>query len=107
MRSFYASFSEEVTILPILAHSPDHKPPSWCAQSEDLNLNLDFEMSFNPDLTMYVSPSDKELIHLHLMVTSVFLFAILAAVIIAFLMRTVNRKDHVILSQIDTDTDNV
>ena len=39
---------------------------------------------------MYVNTKDKELIHLHLMVTSVFLFAILAAVIIAFVLRNVN-----------------
>ena len=87
-----------------MAHSPDHKPPSWCADPQDSKLNLDFEMTFNPDLTMYVSPADKELIHLHLMVTSVFLFAILAAVIIAFLIRTVNKKvEHVILSQVEDD----
>ena len=79
------------SIMPLLAHSPDHKPPSWCHQNEkDLPVSLDFEMDFNPDLTLYISPQDKELIHLHLMVTSVFLFAVLAIVIIAFLIRTVN-----------------
>ena len=93
----------------LLSHSSDHKPPSWCQNPGDLNLNLNFHMeSQHPDLTMYVTPADKELIHLHLMVTSVFLFAILAAVIIGFLIRTVTnrRKEHVILSQID-DQDNV
>lgn len=88
-------YEGETSIMPLLAHSPDHKPPTWCHQNEkDLPVSLDFEMDFNPDLTLYVSPQDKELIHLHLMVTSVFLFAVLAIVIIAFLIRTVsgNRK---------------
>jgi len=86
---------DELSVMPLLAHSPDHKPPSWCQQSQnDLQVSLDFEMDFNPDLTLYVSPQDKELIHLHLMVTSVFLFAVLAVVIIAYLIRamTGNRK---------------
>ena len=98
-------------VTTLLSHSSDHKPPTWCENPQDLKLNLDFNIQkSNPDLTMYVTPADKELIHLHLMVTSVFLFAILAAVIIGFLIRTVSnrRKEHVMLSQIDTDDhDNV
>jgi len=95
--------------IALLAHSPDHKPASWCHKSpSDLPVHLDFEMEFNPDLTMYVTAQDKELIHLHLMVTSVFLFAVLAIVIITFLIKTVNanRKSidsrgdhHIIMTQ--------
>jgi hypothetical protein len=88
-------YEGETSIMPLLAHSPDHKPPTWCQQNEDdLPVSLEFEMDFNPDLTLYVSAQDKELIHLHLMVTSVFLFGVLAIVIIAFLIRTMtgNRK---------------
>ena len=95
------------TVTTLLSHSSDHKPPTWCENPQDLKVNLDFNMlnKQNPDLTMYVTPADKELIHLHLMVTSVFLFAILAAVIMGFLIRTVSnkRKEHVMLSQTDTD----
>jgi len=85
----------DISVMPLLAHSPDHKPPTWCQQNvDDLPVSLEFEMDFNPDLTLYVSAQDKELIHLHLMVTSVFLFGVLAIVIIAFLIRTMtgNRK---------------
>jgi len=95
------------TVTTLLSHSSDHKPPTWCENPQDLKVNLDFNMlnKQNPDLTMYVTPADKELIHLHLMVTSVFLFAILAAVIMGFLIRTVSnkRKEHVMLSQTDTN----
>ena len=85
--SISANTSEPITLL---IHSPDHKPAYWCERDpQDLLLNLDLEYT-NPDLTMYVNTKDKELIHLHLMVTSVFLFAILAAVIIAFVLRNVN-----------------
>ncbi len=78
-------------LVNFLTHSSDHKPASWCKQEpDDLILNLDFLMDYNPKLTMYVTSQDKELIHLHLMVTSVFLFAVLAFVIIAFLIRSVN-----------------
>ena len=96
--NFYISkyISGDISVMPLLAHSPDHKPPTWCQQNvDDLPVSLEFEMDFNPDLTLYVSAQDKELIHLHLMVTSVFLFGVLAIVIIAFLIRTVtgNRKN--------------
>ena len=89
------NISGDISVMPLLAHSPDHKPPTWCQQNvDDLPVSLEFEMDFNPDLTLYVSAQDKELIHLHLMVTSVFLFGVLAIVIIAFLIRTMtgNRK---------------
>lgn len=100
----------------LLSHSADHKPASWCSQNpQDSILTLDFRMDYNPDLTMYVSDADKELIHLHLMVTSVFMFAILAIVIIAFLVRNLtsnkkfihaedNRGDHhmIVMTQLST-----
>lgn len=77
-----------------MIHSPDHKPLSWCLQNpKDIKLNLELEMDLsNPNFMIYVSAKDKELIHLHLMVTSVFLFAILASVIIAFIVKSVNHN---------------
>ena len=82
--------------MPLLAHSSDHKPPTWCQQDQDdLPVSLEFEMDFNPDLTLYVSAQDKELIHLHLMVTSVFLFAVLAIVIIAYLIKTMTGNKNI------------
>lgn len=88
------------------AHSQDHKPVDWC--QSDKSVNLDFEMDFNPELTMYVNSQDRELIHLHLMVTSVFLFAVLALVIVAFLIKSVKSKtkDHhiLVMTQLDQDS---
>ena len=106
-----------MTSIPLLTHSSDHKPPSWCQLTDpsDFQVDLQFEMPFNPDLTMYVSAQDKELIHMHLMVTSVFLFAVLAVIIIAFMIRTltINRKHvdskgdhHIIMTQL-SDADGI
>ena len=80
-----------------MVHSPDHKPVYWCEKNPKgklVNFDLEIETNMEPEreveLTAFVNGPDKELIHLHLMVTSVFLFAILAAVIIAFLVRNVS-----------------
>ena len=77
-----------------MIHATDHKPATWCEKNQQdrlVNFHLELEtLETQPHLTMYVSTQDKELIHLHLMVTSVFLFAILAAVIIAFVVRNVS-----------------
>ncbi len=103
--------------LPMMVHSPDHKPVSWCERhADDIQMNLAFDAGdYKPEWTMYVTAKDKELIHLHLMVTSVFLFAILAAVIIAYIVRNVtskrkqipndNRGDHhlIMMTQLDRD----
>ena len=86
-----------ISEIPLMVHSPDHKPVYWCEKNPKENLvNFDLEIETNMEpereveLTAFVNGPDKELIHLHLMVTSVFLFAILAAVIIAFLVRNVS-----------------
>jgi len=83
--------------IPLMVHSPDHKPVYWCEKNPKgklVNFDLEIETNMEPEreveLTAFVNGPDKELIHLHLMVTSVFLFAILAAVIIAFLVRNVS-----------------
>lgn len=77
----------------LMAHSPDHLPHGWCQGEADASLTLEFDVVISqknrPDWTVYVSSKDRQLIHLHLMVTSVFLFAILATVIIAIVVRGV------------------
>lgn len=110
------SHDQQKSTVKLLSHSTDHKPATWCQEHpSDSSISLDFQMDYNSDLTMYVSEADKELIHLHLMVTSVFMFAILAIVIIAFLVRNLtsnkrfihgedNRGDHhmIVMTQLST-----
>ena len=113
---YYICFTDVISEIPLMVHSPDHKPVYWCEKNPKgklVNFDLEIENMAEPnrELTAFVNGPDKELIHLHLMVTSVFLFAILAAVIIAFLVRNVSpstkksldsRGDHHMINRISS-----
>jgi len=69
----------------LLAHTGDHMPPSWCNQKGASSIHLDYYQE--PSWTVFITDEDKKLINLHLMATSVFLFALLGVIILVFFVK--------------------
>ena len=69
----------------LLAHTGDHLPPSWCNQRGASPITLDY--SQDPSWAVYISSEDKKMINLHLMATSVFLFALLGVIVLVIFVK--------------------
>ena len=69
----------------LLAHTGDHLPPSWCNQQGASPITLDY--SQDPSWTVYITSEDKKLINLHLLATSVFLFALFGVIVLVIFVR--------------------
>jgi len=69
----------------LLAHTGDHLPPSWCNQRGASPITLDY--SQDPSWSVYITVEDKKLINLHLMATSVFLFALFGVIVLVIFVR--------------------
>ena len=78
----------------LLAHTADHIPPSWCEQDGSTPLKLEYRDE--PSWTVYLSPEDKKILNLHLMATSVFLFSLVAILLLVFFVKGIfgTRKVH-------------
>ena len=78
----------------MLAHTGDHLPASWCSQAGASPINLDYREE--PLWTVYISSADKRIINLHLMATSVFLFALLGVILLVVVVKGAfySRKAH-------------
>jgi len=79
----------------LLAHTGDRLPPSWCNQIGASPIHLDYYQE--PLWTVFITSEDKKLINLHLMATSVFLFALLGVIILVFFVKGLfggSRKLH-------------
>ncbi len=63
------------------SHSSDHLPHDWCQGNQSQPLTFNYEPQ--ADWVVYVKPEGRDLIKLHLMCTSAFLF-VLAFVMVAF-----------------------
>lgn len=63
--------------FPFVSHTKDHLPPSWCANGTAMQLTYEEQ----PDWVVYLSQADKDLVNLHLLCTSAFLFALGATAI--------------------------
>ena len=68
------------------ANSKDHLPHQWCANGTAMNLVYELR----PDWIVYVQPRDKDLIKLHMLCTSAFLFVLAVGLIVAALCRMSN-----------------
>ena len=79
----------------LLAHTGDHLPPAWCSQNDSIPLKLDYFQD-EPLWTVYITASDKQLINMHLMATSVFLFVLVGIVVLVVFVRVsiLSRKSH-------------
>ena len=69
----------------LLAHTGDHLPPSWCSQKGASQIKLEY--SQEPSWTVFITSEDKRMINLHLMATSVFLFALLGVIVLVMFVR--------------------
>ena len=69
----------------LLAHTGDHLPPSWCNQPGASQITLDY--SQDSSWSVYITSEDKKMIHLHLMATSVFLFALFGVILLVIFVR--------------------
>ena len=85
-------------------HTKQNLPADWCADGSAMTLTYDAQ----PEWTVYVTKSDKELIYLHLMCSSAFLFVLAVSVVIVACLRgftsgvkTVNRRGDVMKSMGD------
>ena len=79
----------------LLAHTGDHLPPSWCNQRGAAPIKLEY-FEDKPSWTVYISTADKKMINLHLMATSVFLFALLGVIVLVMFVKgsLISRKLH-------------
>jgi hypothetical protein len=69
----------------LLAHTGDHLPPSWCNQRGASPITFDY--SQDPSWSVYITSADKKMINLHLMATSVFLFALFGVIVLVIFVR--------------------
>ena len=77
--------SENSSPRKLLAHTGDHMPPSWCDQVGASPIQLEYYQE--PSWTVFITSEDKKLINLHLMATSVFLFALLGVIMLVFFVK--------------------
>ena len=77
--------SENSSPRKLLAHTGDHMPPSWCDQVGASPIQLEYYQE--PSWTVFITSEDKQLINLHLMATSVFLFALLGVIMLVFFVK--------------------
>ena len=78
----------------LLAHTGDHLPPSWCNQNGSIPIAFEY-LEDQPLWTVYIDPQDKQIINLHLMATSVFLFAMVGIIILViFVKSSFSRKSN-------------
>ncbi len=72
-----------VRALSFETHTADHLPPDWCSRNGSVAMELSYEE--RPEWVVHLSRADQRLVSLHLLCTSIFLFALgmLAALVAA------------------------
>jgi hypothetical protein len=76
------------TAVSFATHSKEHLPANWCSNKTSMELTYEQQ----PDWVNYVSAGDRNLIHLHLLCTSAFLFVLAASVLLVILFNGLKQQ---------------
>lgn len=83
------NLARNLTKVHLNYHSQDDAVvPNWCDSLARNETPMVLEFVEQPDWSVFVSPRDKEMMQLHLLVTSVFIFAVLLTVVLGIVIRT-------------------